>query len=65
MTALHYYDFKDGPLATLFHHEKYRSTHDVLHFAYRSACGEPCSIRHHILLQDKIVAVRKAERRVQ
>jgi hypothetical protein len=49
----------------IFHHEKYRYTHDVLHLAYRSDCGESCPIRNHFLLQDKIVAVRFAERRVR
>jgi len=65
VTTLRYYDFKDGPLAAIFHHEKYRYTHDVLHRAYRSACSEPCPIRDHFLLQDRIVAVRTAERRAR
>jgi len=66
MTIFLFTDTSDPPfVAALFHHWDYRNAHDVLHSYFQSACSERCPVRDHILLQDKIVAIRAVERRAR
>jgi len=58
-------DTSNPPFVATFHHWSYRETHDILHFAYRSECGDPYPVRNHLLLQDKIVEIRAVERRAR
>jgi len=65
MTTQLFSDTFHQPIVAMFEHGDYRKEHDTLHLLYRSACSEPCPIRDHFLLQDRIVAVRAAERRAR
>lgn len=65
MTTQLFTDNRNESVIAWWEHVEYREDHDSLHLAYRSACGEPCPIRDHAVLQGEIVAVRAVERRAR